>query len=324
MSLNWQAFLQSRPLTNLPKINAEAILTPLPPTAVVRVKGEDAPTFLQGQVTCDVRQLKPYSFSPGAFCNPQGRVIANFWLARDELGFKLLLAADLAEKVILRLKAYVLRSKVEIAVEEAVLFGVTAADPKALQNVLPKPPAYGEVIQAHGLFWLKMPSPTERFLVLGDLAAAQEMWTQLTLEASECFADYWQLQEIRAGLPTVTAATSESFLPQMLNLDRIGGISFAKGCYTGQEIIARTHYRGQVKRRLYRFGLSHPKPLAPGTSLVVGEEPVGQVVNAAPCDLGQELLAVVRCDLSTVELQAKGYHLPLRWLELDYTCYQAP
>ncbi len=323
MYLSWQNFLNSRPLIKSPKINAKLILTPLPLTSVLSIKGQDALTFLQGQTTCDVRLLQPCSFSPGAFCNPQGRVIANFWMLRDERGFRLLIAADLVEKLAQRLRLYILRSKVALAIDELALFGVTVADSDSLKGVLPHlPQAHGAAVYAHRLFWLKMPPPGERWLVLGPSDAAQTMWLRLvdTQGAEEFPATYWQLQDIRAGLATVTAATSESFLPQMLNLDLIGGISFAKGCYTGQEIIARSHYRGQIKRRLYRLGLSHPDALTPGTFLLVGEEPAGQVVNAAPCELGQELLAVVRCELANApELRAAGYgSFPVHWLELAY------
>lgn len=323
MNSSWQAFIQQR-ILKTPAVTGAAILSPLPPTAVLNISGEDAQAFLQGQTSCDMHRITPACSGLGAFCNPHGRVIATFQVLRDERGFRLLLAADLLEKVVQRLRLYVLRSKVEIAADDLALFGVTTAKSGMLQKILEKPSqTSGAVIQAHRLHWLRMPPPGERWLVLGNPEAAQAAWLRLVeaLDAAESPATYWQLQDIRAGLPTVTAATSEEFLPQMLNLDRLGGISFNKGCYTGQEVIARTHYRGQVKRRLYRVRLSSPHTPAPGAKLVAEDETVGQVVNAAPTDSGQEILAVVRCDQvhsSAVWLAGYG-DTPLQWLELAYT-----
>lgn len=322
MNSSWQTFIQQRLITP-PTASAEIILSPLPFIGVLSLQGKDAQTFLQGQTTCDVRQITPTCASLGAFCNPQGRVIATFQLLRRESGFLALLAADLVEKVTQRLKLYILRSKVEVAAEDLALFGVTVADSKALKGILEYPlQARGAVIQAHQLSWLKMPPPGERWIVLGSPQAAQAMWLKLveTLSAAESPAAYWQLQDIRAGFPTVTAATSEEFLPQMLNLDRLGGISFDKGCYTGQEIIARTHYRGQVKRRLYRVRCLSPHLPAPGAPLIAEGETVGEVINVAPADGGQEILAVVRCDQahsSAVRLAGYG-DVPLQWFDLAY------
>lgn len=322
MHSTWQTFIRQR-LLKPPAVTCRVILSPLPPTSVLRIEGEDAQTFLQGQTSCDVRQITPACSGLGAFCNPQGRVIATFRMLRCETGFLLLLASDLLDKVVQRLRLYVLRSRVEITPAELALFGVTATEPDLLREILEQPPqTNGAVIQAHQLYWLRVPSPWERWLVLGELEVAQAMWLRLVdLGAAESPATYWQLQDIRAGLPTVTAATSEAFLPQMLNLDMLGGISFDKGCYTGQEVIARTHYLGQVKRRLYRAQLSIPHTPAPGAKLVAAGETVGQVVNAAPTDSSQEILAVVRCDQahsSAVRLEGYG-NTPLQWLDLAYT-----
>ncbi len=321
MHLSWQAFIQARSLTS-PPATAPILLSPPPPTEVLSICGEDALTFLQGQITCDVRQITPTRFGFGALCNPQGRAIATFQIGRDDIGFWLLLAADLAEKVMQRLKLYVLRSKVNIATAELALFGIMI--PSSIgRGILPEPQPSGAVVQAHGLNWLKLPPPGDRWLVLGAPEAVQAVWLKLvdTLGAAECPPSDWQLADIRAGLPTVTAATSEAFLPQMLNLDRIGGVSFDKGCYVGQEVIARTHYLGQVKRRLYRVRLPRSQPVALGTRLIEAGESVGQVVNAAPDDGGQEFLAVVRCDRAhspAIRLEGDS-ETPLQWLDLIYS-----
>ena len=125
-----------------------------------------------------------------------------------------------------------------------------------------------------------------RFLVVGPAAELP-----VAAEADPADAD-WRLADIRAGLPQVLPETHESFVAQMLNLDLVGGISFTKGCYTGQEIIARTHYRGAIKRRMLRFAADCPPP-PPGTRVLEGEATAGEVVDAAATDSGCELLAVV-------------------------------
>ncbi|XSG84465.1 MAG: YgfZ/GcvT domain-containing protein [Methylohalobius sp. ZOD2] len=323
MNTAWQTFTQQR-LSQASSATAEMVLSPLPPTAALAIRGGDAETFLQGQTTCDVRQITSEQSGLGAFCNPQGRVIATFRILRDETGFLLLLSADLAEKVAQRLRLYVLRSDVIIETADVALFGLTLASAAPLQERLqPLPRTVEGVTRVHQLHWIKMPGPGERFLILGTTEAARSLWFDLAenRKAAERPATDWQLQDIHAGLPTVTAATSEEFLPQMLNLDALGGIGFDKGCYTGQEVVARTHYRGQVKRRLYRARLAaHATPTA-GMKLQAKDKTVGQVVNAAPTDSEQELLAVVHCDRahrSEIHL-ADQEALVLRWLELPYT-----
>ena len=125
----------------------------------------------------------------------------------------------------------------------------------------------------------------------------------------------WRLAGIRAGLPQVYPETHEAFVAQMLNLDLLGGVSFEKGCYTGQEIIARTHFRGAIKRRMFRFASSSPPP-APGTRILVGDQHAGDVVDAAATSSGSELLAVINLTQQDAALQLQG--VALRKLPLPY------
>lgn len=128
----------------------------------------------------------------------------------------------------------------------------------------------------------------------------------------------WRLESIRAGLPQVYPQTHEAFVAQMLNLDLLGGISFDKGCYTGQEIIARTHYRGAIKRRMFRFKATCPAP-QPGTRILAGEQHAGDVVDAASTEDGCELLAVISLAQLEGNLQVEGSHNgTLERLELPY------
>lgn len=133
----------------------------------------------------------------------------------------------------------------------------------------------------------------------------------------------WRLENIRAGLPQVYPATHEAFVAQMLNLDLLGAISFEKGCYTGQEIIARAHYRGAIKRRMLRFAAACPPP-EPATRIVSGESHAGDVVDAAPTSEGCELLAVVSLVQAQAELRLAVGNVKLERLELPYPVAEAP
>jgi hypothetical protein len=134
--------------------------------------------------------------------------------------------------------------------------------------------------------------------------------------------EHWNLRDIRAGIPEITTATSGEFVPQMVNLDLLDGISFSKGCYTGQEIVARTKYRGRIKRRMLRF--SCPGRLYAGATVYGNRGPVGQVVRAVPVDGGSELLAVVHLDDLGDTLHAdEARTRPLSVLPLPYPVPEA-
>jgi folate-binding protein YgfZ len=128
----------------------------------------------------------------------------------------------------------------------------------------------------------------------------------------------WRLAGIRAGLPQVYPQTHEAFVAQMLNLDLLGGVSFEKGCYTGQEIIARTHFRGAIKRRMFRFACASPPP-APATRILAGEQHAGDVVDAAATSEGCELLAVISLAQQDAALELESSRAGLRRLLLPYS-----
>jgi tRNA-modifying protein YgfZ len=235
----------------------------LPDWGALRVSGEDAGAFLQGQATTDVLALKPGQTGCGAFCNPKGRVIANFRIGRQEQGFVLFVSADLIEPLSRRLQMYVLRSRVKLenlAGLSAVAGAFETSD--ALEDS-------GEWTESWAL-----KDDSGRRIGLLPLDGSTHLENESPPAA-------WELADIATGFARITSATREEFLPQMLNLDWLGGIGLEKGCYTGQEIVARTHYLGQLKRRLFRFSLAGETAPMPGTALATGDNPVaGQIVNA--------------------------------------------
>jgi folate-binding protein YgfZ len=232
---------------------------------VLSVSGADARDFLHAQLTNDIQNLPPDRAALAGWCSAKGRLLATFLVVPAPHGYLLQLARDLASPVAKRLSMFVLRAKVKIADESEAWaqFGMWDADPPA-QGVLWD----GDRVSVH---------VGERRVVRLERAAHA---------SAQCSGDEdtWYLQEIRAGRPLITAATQDQFVPQMVNLEALGGVDFQKGCYPGQEIVARAQYRGQVKRRMVR--LAAPQ----GTQLKPGQEfNGGTVVDSA----GGEVLAVM-------------------------------
>ncbi len=270
-----------------------AAVIPITQFELLRFHGSDAQTFLQGQLTCDLDQVTPQQAQFGGYCTPKGRLLANFLLMSMPQGYLMFLPADVAAYVADRLRKFVLRSDVKIERAHGLrALGLAGpAAPALLQQApgtLPQrrlamaPHARGSVLRL----------PGGNFLVVAVSTEMAAFWETLAKQAVPAGADCWNWLQIQAGVPWITAATQDQFLPQMIGLDTIGGVSFDKGCYTGQEIVARTHYLGEVKRKL-RLGRTSGSVHA-GDALLVAGRQCGTVLNAAAIPgEGWMLLAVV-------------------------------
>ncbi len=255
----------------------------------LRIVGPDSRQFLQGQLTNDVEQVTSGQAGLFALCNPKGRVLANFLLAvppdagRDELLF--VLPSDAQEILANTLAKYIVFSKAELQ-SSCGWLAHTGLLERSTQN-LPAGQDFACVAGQDGLL-LRLQATRDELLWLAHQASPQPPgWQALDEQA-------WLLAIIRSGLGFVSSATSDQFLPQMLNMDLNKGVSFTKGCYTGQEIVARAKYRGQVKRRMYRLLLDSAIPPAPGSAVQTNSKSVGTVVLSAKNEAGQcELLAVL-------------------------------
>jgi folate-binding protein YgfZ len=230
---------------------------------VLSVTGEDARDFLHAQLTSDIAHLEADRWALAGWCSAKGRLLASLLVIPAPQGFLLQLARDLAPSVAGRLSMFVLRSRVKIADESGAWaqFGVWDADWR--KRDVEWEGSVASVRVGEG-----------RFLQLGK---------DLNLEPTAA-EPAWTLQEIRAGRPLITSATQDQFVPQMVNLEKLGGVDFQKGCYPGQEIVARAQYRGQVKRRMVHLQAPAGAELAPGAPFNGGV-----VVDSA----GGELLAVM-------------------------------
>jgi hypothetical protein len=271
----------------------------LPFLGVLRVGGADAVRFLQGQLTNDVQLLGDGRTQLAAYNTPQGRVIALLRLHQGDDAIYALLPTELLERVSALLRRFVLRSKVDLQIAADLQVGWigTAALSPSMDAA-----AYDATRTVSAL-----PSTTSTHVVSFDYAPGRQViavppdaWRSITgLSAKRAhphIENEWQAADIRDGLPQVFAATSEAFVPQMLNLDLLDGISFRKGCYTGQEIVARTQNLGRIKRRTFRYRVAGPAPPPPLAGLQLEGAKVAEVLASAVCDSGVELLAVTNLD----------------------------
>lgn len=292
------------PAGELASARSATIVAPLTDLGLIRASGEDAALFLNNLLTNDVKTLPADGARRSGICNAKGRLLATFLMWHGGAGpsstLMLALSADLLPSILKKLSMYVLRSKVKLtdASDETVLLGLSgpnAAAALAALGVAPAAPltvtafAQGQAICLGG----------DRHLLAISVAEAEAVWQQVASFARPAGLAAWHWLEIAAGDPRVTAATQEEFVPQMVNFELIGGVSFNKGCYPGQEIVARTQYLGKIKRRMYRARIADADTTpVPGAHLFApetGDQACGTIVLAAPSPLGGfEALAVVQ------------------------------
>jgi folate-binding protein YgfZ len=238
---------------------------------LLSVTGEQAREFLHAQLTNDIENLPAGRAALAGWCSAKGRLLASFLVVPVTGGFLVQLSRDLAPAIAKRLTMFVLRSKVKVEdVSARTQLGVWGALPGASGEAFAVSEVAGGIAVAMG---------PGRFLVIGDVAGDEVPETR------------WTLEEIRAGRPFITAATQDQFVPQMVNYDRIGAVNFQKGCYPGQEIVARAQYRGQVKRRMQKLDAPASTQLQPGQ-----DYQGGTVVDAAATPHAVELLVVLPVD----------------------------
>lgn len=290
---------------------------------ILAARGPDANKFLQGQVTCNLNYLSDSHSSLGARCTPKGRMQSSFRIVMVSDGYLLAMASELLEAQLADLKKYAVFSKSKLADEssEWLRIGLSGGD-KALHSLgLALPDAADSV--AHGNEMLALRLSDGRAELWIPTAQAEAVQALLASQLPEAPLNDWLLAQVRAGIGQVMGSTRELFIPQMLNLQAVGGVSFKKGCYTGQEIVARMQYLGKLKRRLYRLELQDSEVPEPATELFspTHASSIGEVVLAARSEAGVELLAVLQGDAvlnGNIHLgSAEGS--PLSVLDLPYT-----
>lgn len=269
---------------------------------VIAARGPDTRRFLNGQLSQDLSTLADDRAVRAGLHNPQGRVLAILlMLPQGNEDVLLVLPRERIASTLALLQRFVLRAKVKLS-DDSALWSIEGGWPST-------PPGDAGSIWSYAADgrWLHLApkdaavDPASAAITTSDVSPSTELDRQL---------DAWQLADVRAGLPMITEATAGEFVAQMLNLDLLEAISFTKGCYTGQEVIARAHYRGRVKRRLQRFDSSMVASgeLAPASSISLQDGRNAQVVQVAHTDSGStEFLAVTTFELPSLPL---GYALP--------------
>ena len=318
MNQQWQDLLADVGVTPAPRPQtipaAHAALSglsvcDLSDQGLIVARGPDSASFLQGQLTCDVRKATPAHSVLGAYCTPKGRVLACGRLFQRDDAYWLTLPEALTAPTLARLAKYLLRANTRLECASAKLTRLGLLGNRA-QSWLAEQVSSAileltdeAVLTVQDLTVIRWPGLVPRFALYGSASSLASLWQRGTgaQTITPVTAELWRLLDIEAGIPAVYPATVEAFVPQMLNLHLLGGISFQKGCYTGQEIVARTQYLGKLKRRMYRARLDHPTPPRPGEGLFSPEagpsQNPGQVVDAAPHpDGGYALLVVALID----------------------------
>lgn len=255
--------------------------TPLPSHAVVTVTGRDARSFLQGQLSNDLLGIERHPGMLAASCNRQGRVLATMRLAAEGDDVLLVLHRALAATLIAQLSAFVLRAEVrfEDRSSRVLVAGLIDAEPDA---------HWSQAAAAAAGLSMMVASP-RRILLVGTRPALDAALAAVARTAP----DDWERTSIEDGDPLITPATAALWLPQMLNLDLIGGVNFSKGCYVGQEIVARSQHLGRIKRRMLRYVGPADVALQPAQALFSGETLAAQIVTTARDETSTQCLAVV-------------------------------
>jgi tRNA-modifying protein YgfZ len=296
MNSEWRTFLHTQgaqfsqmdwvndfgtPIQEQQQVLQTTVMVDLSHYGLIQAQGEEAHSFLQGQFTNDVRAMDEKTSHLSAWCNSKGRIISSFTLFKRHNAYCLLLPKDRVTGTLQRLQGYVLRSKVTLhqACDEYAIIGISGEQSASviINGLGVEPPTEDhQVVTTDAVTVIKMVGIIPRYVVIAHPGVLQGFWQHAHLPAVSAHA--WQLVDILSGYPQVTQVNTEVFVPQMLNYDLLNGIHFKKGCYTGQEIVARLHYLGQLKQRLFLGHIDcefppniHAKLHAPDQERSVGE-----------------------------------------------------
>lgn len=272
-------------------VTSAGVYMPLTQFGVIDVKGDDAASFLHNQITNDVQHLDASTARLAGYCSPKGRLLGSFLMWRTGDAIRLLIPHDVQAAVQKRLSMFVLRLKAKLtdATPELAAIGFAGDVRVALSGIFDAMPdgVHVKVDGPHGVL-IRVPNAERRarFLWVGPKADIEAQLPRFNEKLRRAPAELWDWLDIHAGEPRITQATVDQFVPQMVNFDVLGAVNFKKGCYPGQEIVARSQYRGTIKRRT---ALAHGDAAPPGDELFHSHDPgqpCGMVVNVAPAKGG--------------------------------------
>ena len=290
--------------------------------ALLSISGDDRHEFLHGQLINDLNLIVEPGAQLSAWCNPKGQVISNFLVINTGISYLLLFKQNLKTFVQKRLGMFVLRSRVvieDITDTSSIIGLANVQDLSILDSTISN---YAGTVQAEdGLVTVNIPGSSVRQLVMGNHETIEKKISELGNKLQQTDSTHWELLDVLAGLPWVTTATQEQFLPQMLNLDVLNGMSYQKGCYPGQEVIARLHYKGTVKKRVMLVCSKQTLSIGEHVFLESMDSHVGTIINTALHPDGNcYALAVIETDKLNEELIAeKPPNKVITILDLPYT-----
>lgn len=248
---------------------------------IISISGSDAEKFLQGQLTCDVTQLNQSNFSYGAHCDPKGRIIFNFLLLKKLDGYLFLIPQSMISTTMSTLKKYMVfyRCTMQDISDNKTKLGVSEKDSTELNKYFTAEVNDNNPVNfIDQTIIIKFSKNSSRYILISDSEMLeQQLKNNFTLTDN----NEWELQNIREGISKIYTETSGMFTPHEINLHQLGGVSFNKGCYTGQEIIARMQYLGKLKTQLFRIELNAEQRPLPGTTLFNEQKNIiGHIVTA--------------------------------------------
>jgi tRNA-modifying protein YgfZ len=295
-------------------LNLENKFILLSTSSMIKVEGDDRVPFLQGQFTQDIKLISHDKALFAGFCNPKGRVLAFMLCFEEHDSIHIQIDSSIAEPILRRLKMYVLRSKVSLNLldNQFTCVGFVASKPLLKQGIK-LPENYLDIVRSHDVMIMRVGKNAERYQLMGDTAKVNTFMKLNLAEYTSMSIESWDNLNIFDGIPNIYPTTQEAFIPQSINMDLIDGINFKKGCYTGQEIVARTHYLGKVKRRMFRAFIESQDDLTPGEQIInEKKEVIGQLVRSAKeNELRTNMLIELRVDQAHEALYIKNHAIEI-------------
>ena len=273
---------------------------------IIELKGDDSVEFLQGQMTQDIYSIQDSEATLTSILNPQGRIISTALLFKWRESLMLVVNCEIRDELIAWLSRFILRSDVQITKSEDCIFGLNQKNAIKLCNVL-NVKAKDTGFEADEWCLKTIEADNERTFLVSKSENFLDNLSISTLATKD-----WKIADINAGIPTIYRENIEKFIPQMVNLDLINGISFSKGCYTGQEIVARVQHKGKVKQRMFHItGKASNKKIDSGTAILCEDTKVGTVIESLEDNGQMHALGVIKNDASKKRLVVDGTEIKL-------------
>jgi len=278
---------------------------------VLEASGEDAATFLQGQLTNDIHQVTNQHAIYSGFCNPKGRLIGFFIIIKFNESYLLILPRSISESIHKKISMYILRSKVKLTMQDEAIqiYGLLDKNKNSKNEALPKNNL--DVLNSNECHMIKLQG-VGRFMLVGLKDACQAFIHENPELLVNQDINLWKQEEILSGSPNIYPATQETFIPQSLNLDLMDAINFKKGCYTGQEIVARTHYLGKPKRRMFIAKAQAELNSSIGDPIDLNGQAIGHIVDLVIYEGKTDLLIELLLDHTDKGLTIDGHSIELK------------